>query len=137
MDQEQSQVVRVDLSSSFDTYLSNLTSKDQDKVYDFINHLESSGVFHGLKGRNKFSDNVDNDDPMWHSKIQFVRKHHLWHYHVGIPMYDNANGAGDWTSEYVLHYQYFKDEKVVRIVKMTSHPPFELPTLNDFRNSVF
>lgn len=137
MGESEREVVRVDVSSSFNIYLSNLTSKDQDKVYDFIQHLESVGLFKGLPGRNKFSDNVPTDDTAWLIKVKFAQEHFLWHYHIGIPIYDTANGHGDWRSEYVLHYQYFKDKKVVNVVKMTSHPPLELPTLKDLRGHVF
>ena len=67
---------------------------------------------------------LENVDPDFLKKVEFVREHNLWHYHIGIPSYDlSPNGYS--TSQYVLHY--IRQEDYIVIVDMSDHSPFELP----------
>ena len=104
--------------------------KDKDKINDFVFHVEEHG-FVGLAGRNKSSDNVPKDDPDFLSKVKYAKEYRLWHYHVGIPVYDKAKGFGNYTSEYVLHYRLLENNIV--IVDMDFHPPLNLPSEKYFK----
>ncbi len=57
--------------------------------------------------------------------MERVKEYNLWHYHIGIPNYEQASN-GDMVSEYVLHY--IRGEDHIIIVDLDSHPPFNLPS---------
>lgn len=118
--------ITVSYSDHFQKCLKNFPKIDQLKVKGFIDHVEQYGLT-DLIGRNKSSDNVPKDDPNWSQKVAYAQKHKLWHYHIGIPKYETATN-GEQVSEYILHYQRFDDE--IRLVAMSYHPPFELPSEN-------
>lgn len=80
-----------------------------------------------MEGCNNSSDNVPKDDPQWIIKVSYAQKHHLWHYHIGIPYYEISQ-KGDKVSEYILHY--IKGNGFIKLVSMSYHPPFELPNPN-------
>lgn len=104
--------------------LQNFPYDDQLKIASFAVHLEQHG-FIGLPGRNKSSIDIDKDDGNFMAKVDYVKQNKLHHYHIGIPHYDKTNDHGDWTSEYILHYQKF--DNFVVIVDLDHHPPFNLP----------
>lgn len=114
--------MNVDLSLSFENKLKNFPKSDRDKIFNFISHVRKYGLTE-LAGRNKSSDNVPKNDPNWRYKVAYTQRHHLWHYHIGIICYKGV--FGDQTSEYVLHYIRLDD--TIKLVAMSSHPPFELP----------
>lgn len=116
--------MKVSLSVDFESKAVNFPRADRIKIAEFIQYVEKHGLV-GLQGRNKNSDNVPKDDPHWSQKVAYAQKHKLWHYHIGIPHYETANN-GEQVSEYILHYQRFDDE--IRLVSMSYHPPFELPS---------
>lgn len=93
----------------------------------FVAHLKNFG-FDSLEGCNKSSDNVPKDDPQWSIKVAYAQKYNLWHYHIGIPNYETST-KGDKVSEYILHY--IKGDDFVKLVSISYHPPFELPSLNE------
>lgn len=117
--------MQVKFGQIFAKNLVNFPKSDILKIRAFIKCVEEQGLV-GLEGRNKSSDNVPTDDPNWRTKVLYAQKHHLWHYHIGIPTY--AGMDGDKTSEYVLHY--IKETDYIKIVDMSAHPPFELPSEN-------
>lgn len=102
----------------------NFLIKDQDKILDFSKHIENNG-FNFLPGRNKASHHVSTDDSNFSEKVKHAQKHNLHHYHIGIPSYDETNEYGDWTSEWIIHYQHLGNE--IHIVELDYHPPFTLP----------
>lgn len=116
--------MEVTTSNDFKIKFPNFPKSDKEKILAFIIHIKQFGL-NGLTGRNKSSDNVPTDDPNWTAKVKYAQKHHLWHYHIGIPDYETATN-GEQVSEYILHYQRFENE--IRLVSMSYHPPFELPT---------
>lgn len=125
MDEEQkNNGYSVSFGQVFIDSFDNFPLKDKEKIKDFVFHVENQG-FLGLSGRNKASHNVPKDDPQFLTKVKYAKDHSLWHYHIGIPVYDKSKGFGDYTSEYVLHYRLL-DNKIV-IVDMDSHPPLGLP----------
>lgn len=114
----------VNFGALFINRFNNFPVKDQQKIFDFTQHLQVHG-FGGLPGRNKASTDVDTDDHLFMEKVRYAREHSLYHYHIGIPEYDETKRVGDWTSEYILHYKYLGDK--VTILDLDSHPPFTLP----------
>lgn len=102
----------------------NFPDEDLQKIKCFVEHVRKKG-FYNLEGRNKPSDDVQKDDPCWLEKVRYVQKYDLWHYHIGIPKYDNSD-YGDKVSEYVLHY--IKGDGFIKIVEFNQHPPFKLPS---------
>lgn len=121
--------MKVTFGENFTRYYFNFPKSDQAKIREFITHVETYGLTQ-LKGRNKSSDNVPTNDPNWTNKVAYAQKHKLWHFHIGIPDY-TLSEKGDYVSEYILHYQLFDDE--IKLVSMSYHPPFELPTPHELK----
>ena len=121
---EKEKLYRIEFGEIFISSFNNFPLIDQDKIYDFIYHVENLG-FEGLPGRNKSSDEVPKDDPDFLKKVKYARKHNLWHYHIGIPECNRDNSYGDWTSEYILHYSV-KNRNIL-VIDLDYHPPFLLP----------
>lgn len=103
----------------------NFPIEDKAKIRQFITYVQQHGLIN-LAGRNKPSHEVPTDDPDWREKVAYAQRHHLWHYHIGIPCYDADSGEGDKTSEYLLHY--IRGEQEIKIVDFSAHPPFQLPS---------
>ncbi len=118
--------IRVEFGTRFKNAIPNFPKNDREKIRQFITHLQQYG-FEGLTGRNKSSDDINPDDPDYLQKLTKVQKHNLWHYHIGIPKYETATN-GEQVSEYVLHY--CKGDDFIKIVDMSPHPPFILPSDN-------
>lgn len=116
--------MHVSFGKNFANYLVNFPDADQLKIREFVKHVKQHGLTN-LQGRNKSSDNVPKNNPNFAQKVAYAKQHALWHYHIGIPHYETASN-GEQVSEYLLHYQRFDDE--IKIVAMSYHPPFELPT---------
>lgn len=116
-------MMEVRLGQAFRSEFLNFPTSDKLLISKFIRHIEQYG-FENLLGRNKFSDDIRNDDPQFRVKLDKVRKYNLWHYHIGITRYTRSS-IGDMVSEYVLHY--IKDIDHIKIVDLGSHPPFRLP----------
>ena len=117
----------VSYSEDFQKKLKHFPKTDQLKIRRFVEHIEQFG-FEGLQGRNKSSDNVPIDNPNWQQRVIYAQKYKLWHYHIGIPYYEIANN-GEQVSEYILHY--IRDDNHIKLVALSYHPPFELPTENE------
>lgn len=116
--------LEVTFGQLFSQYYVNFPVADKKKIFAFAEHVRQHG-FTGLKGRNKSSADVPRNNPNWLAKVQYARQHNLWHYHIGIPNYEESE-KGDMVSEYILHY--VKGENEIKIVDMSSHPPFVLPS---------
>lgn len=118
------------LTDHFKERYKTFPPKNRRKISAFLIHIIKYG-FDNLEGRNKFSDDVSKEDPEFVEKVKFVREHCLWHYHIGIHEYCADTEFGDRTSMFVLHYSRVS-ANVVRIVHISPHPPFTLPTTNMF-----
>lgn len=112
------------MGSIFAQYFLNFPRKDQEQIRAFVKHVEQYGL-HNLKGRNKSSDNVPRHHSNWSERVAYAQKHKLWHYHIGIPNYEISSN-GDYVSEYILHY--IREENEIKLVSLSYHPPFELPS---------
>lgn len=130
------------LSENFIKILDNLPNKpsrlhpeelpDQHKVAIFLqNYLAYGFNPNVLKGKLVNSDNVPTSDPDWLKKVQYAQQHKLYHYHIGIPFYQDS-GKGYYTSEYVVHFQKLSDTHI-KLVDFSYHPPMNLPTLADLK----
>jgi len=117
-------VFNVIFGELFSKHFVNFPAHDRRKIFDFATHLKDKG-FTGLPGRNKPSTDVDRNDHKFMEKVQYARENNLYHYHIGIPYYDESNEYGNWTSEYILHYAKLGDD--VKIIDLDNHPPFALP----------
>lgn len=122
--------VNVSVTEHFRARYRNYPPKNRKKISKFIAEVKANG-FGGLEGRNKFSDDVSPDDPDFVVKVRFVHEHCLWHYHVGIHIYEPDTPYGDRTSMFVLHYKRF-DPTNISVNHLSPHPPFVLPTLEMF-----
>ncbi|MCY1281237.1 hypothetical protein D9M69_527660 [compost metagenome] len=119
----------VELSDYFKSIFTNFPHSDKEKIAGFIKHCQTHG-FDGLPGKLKRSTDVPGQDPEYHVKVQFARENYLWHYHIGIPTYERLNPLSNvLTSRYVLHFQRFPGDKVIRILDLDDHDPMTLPKL--------
>lgn len=116
--------IKVMYSKSFLDEMKKLSDGELLLIGEFVSSLQKSG-FEGLPGRNKPSTGVSKKHVNREKLIQYAIEKLLWHYHVGYAEYDKKRTFGDWTSEYVVHYQ--NKESEVRFVSYGSHPPFKLP----------
>lgn len=117
----------VERSDLFAQQFKHFPAGDQVKIADFIIHCQTHGLTR-LPGKIRHSDNVPGTDPDYYTKVRYARDNYLWHYHIGIPVYDRpAPWIPYLTSEYVLHFQKFPGNKVIRIVDLGDHDPMLLP----------
>ncbi|WP_138726254.1 hypothetical protein [Pseudomonas sp. FSL W5-0203] len=116
----------VDLSILFSRIYLTVAANDGEILDRFINHAQTHGL-ENLPGRLKPSWDVHRDDPFFLKKVEYARHWDLWHYHVGMPYFDETNGHGDFTSEWVLHLRRLPCGTRTQIVDWDKHPPFELP----------
>lgn len=121
--------IRVDFSNHFTELMEGLTDNEQLKIGELTVHLETVG-FPGLPGRNKQS-NLFSPNFLGKKRLleeAFAIDNQLWHYHIGHVSYRTVNARGDWTSEFVVHYQNLTSNSI-RFVHYSSHyPVFRNPT---------
>lgn len=116
----------VDMSVHFAQVYATLPANDSDPIDKFIDHVENNGLV-GLPGRLKYSWDIPSDDGLWQTKFQYAKSNNLWHYHIGLPSYDQTKPVGDQTSEWVLHLIRHPCGFRTTIVHWDKHPPFKLP----------
>lgn len=116
--------MKVIMGSMFAQYFLNFPRQDQEQIRAFVKHVELYGL-NNLKGRNKSSDHVPHHHSNWSERVAYAQKHKLWHYHIGIPNYEITQN-GEYVSEYILHY--IREENEIKLVALSYHPPFELPS---------
>lgn len=117
--------VSIEHSASFLSLLKKLSREEKKLIGEFVISLKNSG-YEKLPGRNKRTTQVSKRCANRVKLIQFALEHRLWHYHVGHVDYDKQKRFGDWTSEYVVHYQKNGDD-TARFVHYDSHPPMKMP----------
>lgn len=117
----------VERSDLFAQHFPNFPRDDQVKIAEFIIHCQTYGLT-GLPGKIRHSDNVPGTDPDYYEKVRYARDNYLWHYHIGIPKFEQPTPwLPYFTSDYVLHFQRFPGNKVIRIVDLGDHNPMILP----------
>lgn len=115
----------IEYSDSFINTINKLSDDELQLIGNFVAGFKKSG-FDVLPGKNKPSTYVSKNHIGRVKLIQFATKHKLWHYHVGFKFYDKRKEFGNWTSEYVVHYQKISAANI-RLVAYDSHPPFRMP----------
>lgn len=124
---------KVSQSAHFLKLLSTLSDDEIELIGNFQVHLMSQG-FEGLPGRNKPSTGVSKNHVNRIKLIQYAIANNLHHYHVGHTQYDRNKEFGDWTSEYVIHYQnHASKTQTINLVDYAAHPPFKLPSPNTLK----
>lgn len=106
--------------------LENFDESIQIAVFSFMAYVETNGL-KGLKGRNKSSAPPNPHTKKEHQHAKFAQKYCLHHYHLGVPCYVEQ-ASGDLTSEYILHYCHY--DGVIVLVDISTHPPFDLPSVD-------
>ncbi|WP_123902721.1 hypothetical protein [Rahnella victoriana] len=123
--------LKVDFSEHFTELMEGLSEREQEILGELTCHLEEKG-FNALPGRNKQS-NTFSPNFLGRKRTEaekFAVEHKLWHYHVGYFRYSTLSRRGDWTSEFVVHYQNLSNT-FIRFVHYSSHSPaFRNPTAN-------
>lgn len=103
----------------FATEFSYLIKSDQDKILDFIDIFETSGL-------SDFSLYAGKITPSWtgnnisSSDSAYARANCLWHYHIGIPTYQQVHSKYK-TSEWLLHFQWLEKGIDISIIDLYSH----------------
>lgn len=116
----------VSLGRLFAVEFKNFPKDDQDKILDFIKHYQQHG-FAGLPGKNVPSTRIPPDTENYEELYHFASFYQLWHYHIGIPMYELSYVEKYLTSEWLLHYRRMSRVDI-RIVDLSYHPPFRMPS---------
>lgn len=117
--------VSIEYSASFLSLLKTLPYNEKKLIGDFVTSLSQSG-YEKLPGRNKQTTKVSKRCTNRVELIQFAIAHRLWHYHIGHREYDKSKRFGDWTSEFVVHYQR-NHGNCARLVHYDRHPPMKMP----------
>lgn len=115
----------VEYSQNFLDKAKKISDEELQLIGNFIAGFKKTG-FDVLPGRNKPSTGVSRNYVGRVKLIQFALRHKLWHYHIGFRFFDKNKEFGDWTSEYVVHYQKISSASI-RLVAYDSHPPFRMP----------
>lgn len=115
----------IEYSIDFINKIKLVSDEELHLIGNFIASFKEAG-FEVLPGRNKPSTGVSKNYIGRVQLIQYALKNKLWHYHVGFQFYNKKKVYGDWTSEYVVHYQKISS-KSIRLVAYDSHPPFRMP----------
>ncbi|HDS1765334.1 hypothetical protein NPS42_03780 [Pseudomonas putida] len=117
----------VEFSQHFIELFSKLSESEQDLISAFVFHFKEHGLktFQGKKGP---TDNVPHADLNRRVKIEFAKKHRLWHAHIGHPQWNPCRNplGGYKTSEYVVHFQKFSDS-FIALVDYNKHNPMLQP----------
>lgn len=118
----------VEFSPHFDALYRGFPERDQDRIDDFTEHFVQYGLV-SLQGKVGPSWKVPGTDPEYYEKVRFAREHYLWHYHVGIPDYKPSRYGDYMTSDWVVHFQRFPRDQVIRLVDYGFHSPMHLPKI--------
>lgn len=105
-------------SDLFAKEFSNFPVDQQDSIVDFIATYQDEGLSDFSKYEGKIS-------PSWHGNgseedKQYAKDNHLWHYHVGIPDYQQVHNTYK-TSDYVLHFQWKFKGNHIALVDLCYH----------------
>ena len=100
-------------------FISTMTNYERLAIIKFVEHVEEHGM-NNLPGRNKPSTDVPSTDRAYQAKVNYATKHNLWHYHIGLPVYDETKDHGDYTSRYVLDYIKVDDNNI-KLVRLAPH----------------
>jgi len=120
-------------NTQFAKEFANYPPVQQDAILDFTDLIETHGIYPGNYGKfpGKLSVSWRGVDQS-HPNYAYARTYHLWHYHVGLPTYEQVH-QGFKTSAWVLHFQYKRGTNHVHIADVYDHHTndnkFYLPSL--------
>lgn len=106
-------------SGQFATEFSRFPSDQQQKVIDFTTIYQSAGLSDFTKYPGKIA-------PSWSSLAPtdpvyvYAQSNHLWHYHVGIPHYNQVHPKYQ-TSDWLLHFQWPGQGTHINVVDVYAH----------------
>ena len=137
----------LEASDHFKKKLKNFGKEPKNKVTFFMKTFQEGGfpsidnvTIQGYKVRNKSSEDVPTNDPLWLQKVKYSQDNNLYHYHLGFYGIDcdiegyRISSEGDLTSQWVIHYQLISHSHI-HIADMTPHPISELPSEDKLRSS--
>lgn len=106
-------------SDQFAKEFKQFQEDQQDKITDFIFTYQEHGLSDFSKYEGKITpswkgDNISQED------YQFAVDNHLWHYHVGLPEYEQ-NHPKYKTSSDLLHFQWKFKGNEIAIVDLYRH----------------
>lgn len=106
-------------NKQFANEFKNFPQNQKDAITSFIFTFQSHGLadFSNYKGKIAPSwTGLDPNDPDY----IYARENDLWHYHIGIPRYEQRHGKYK-TSDMILHFQWFNKGNHINIVDVYDH----------------
>ncbi|EJE4210385.1 MULTISPECIES: hypothetical protein [Vibrio] len=117
----------VDFSDTFTLYYNErYPEATVDKIDDFIEHVESNGLF-GWIGKVSPSDRVPENYPNREETIAYARNNKLWHAHIGDPCFEDKPHGKFKTSAWVIHFQKHHNYHI-KLLELDLHNPMKLPS---------
>lgn len=95
------------LNEKFGEEFLNYPRDQQEAVVDFMNIVQTHGLdnFDAFKGKGKIKPSWAPPAYLHSDNYEYAKTHNLWHYHLGIPYYQE--GRGEFlTSDWLLHFQW-------------------------------
>lgn len=112
-------IFEVNYRQKFKKEFKNFPSDQQDKILSFVDIFENYGFKKYSLYEGKISNSWTNANPI---NSLYARSNNLYHYHIGIPFFKKKHDKYN-TSDYVLHFQYFKNKKqeTIHLVDIYKH----------------
>jgi len=117
----------VEYSPHFISIFDSLSIAEKELIEEFIFHFTEHGL-KSFQGKKSPTDNVPHADLNRKAKIDFAKRHRLWHVHIGYTHWNTCRNplGGYKTSEYVVHFQKFS-EHLIALVDYNRHNPMLQP----------
>lgn len=112
-------IFEVYYKKKFKEEFKNFPSYQQDKILSFVDIFEN----YGFKEYSLYEGKISNS---WTNANQpnylYAKLNNLYHYHIGIPFFEKKHDKYS-TSDYVLHFQYYKHTKkeTIHLVDIYKH----------------
>ena len=113
-----STALTVSFGARFAEEFPRFPTDQQDKILAFVEQFERHGLNDFAKFEGKIARSgadLDDDDPL----KAFCENNNLWHYHIGIPEYEERHEKYK-TSDWVLHFMWPEKNHIV-LVDIYSH----------------
>ncbi len=86
---------------------------DQKKaVYEFVQTYQEHGLGNFSRFQGKIAASWRNATP---EDEAYAREHNLWHYHVGLPIYEQSPYGDYMTSDWLLHFKWDSNEHIILV----------------------
>jgi len=97
-----------------------LPAAEQDKVIEFTDLYEAHGLADFSKYPGKITQSWKGLDPAG-DDYKFTYNNCLWHYHIGLPKYNQSVSGKYLTSDWVLHFQWMYKGSHIALVDLYQH----------------